>query len=414
MFKNAKIGTKIIFSSLMSFILGIVILVIITSIQVQNQTEKDVENLLIANVNRYSNYMQIDFQETSISLNALSGFLAYEFSKGNFDIERVTDDIGTILNSGGFVTHAFLYIPQPTEFQKNINSKFITPDGKFLAIFDSSVPSDGLKIIQADDFTKDWFESNGAIQKSINEKKMSIGLPRIYEFNQNKIFGTNIATPIYDAQGKVIASIGFILPYETLSGILSEKRLDIYKGNLRFVLNEDGNVAMHINKNLWGKSLYEYIPQLSTELIKGFISSGKEIQFFSDYIGSNGLPAFMAIRKFNIQGTSDNFYMVTTAPRSEVLASLYKLQWIAAIVAIVIILAVSALMFLMIYKIIASRIGIVLDYLHRFFKYINHETSTAPAPLPIKANDELGQMATAINENIRQTKLGFEQDNSAV
>lgn len=62
----------------------------------------------------------------------------------------------------------------------------------------------------------------------------------------------------------------------------------------------------------------------------------------------------------------------------------------------------------------ASRIHHISDTLFSFFKYLNHENKSAPAPLKIVAQDELGQMGLAINENIQRTQKGLEQDAIAV
>ena len=52
--------------------------------------------------------------------------------------------------------------------------------------------------------------------------------------------------------------------------------------------------------------------------------------------------------------------------------------------------------------------------LFEFFKFLNHERQTAPEPLRIIAKDELGEMGSAINENIEKTRIGLAQDAKAV
>ena len=63
---------------------------------------------------------------------------------------------------------------------------------------------------------------------------------------------------------------------------------------------------------------------------------------------------------------------------------------------------------------VAKRIRLILNALTSFFAYLNHERKDAPQPLKIVAQDELGEMGNAINDNIQKTKAGLEQDSKAV
>ncbi|MBT0757349.1 methyl-accepting chemotaxis protein, partial [Campylobacter upsaliensis] len=51
--------------------------------------------------------------------------------------------------------------------------------------------------------------------------------------------------------------------------------------------------------------------------------------------------------------------------------------------------------------------------LNSFFDFINHKTQDI-STISIKTNDEFGQMAAAINDNIKATKEGLDQDKQAV
>ncbi|ELH7553828.1 methyl-accepting chemotaxis protein, partial [Campylobacter upsaliensis] len=51
--------------------------------------------------------------------------------------------------------------------------------------------------------------------------------------------------------------------------------------------------------------------------------------------------------------------------------------------------------------------------LNSFFDFINHKTQDI-STISIKTNDEFGQMANAINDNIKATKEGLDQDKQAV
>ncbi|ELJ6942633.1 methyl-accepting chemotaxis protein [Campylobacter jejuni] len=60
-----------------------------------------------------------------------------------------------------------------------------------------------------------------------------------------------------------------------------------------------------------------------------------------------------------------------------------------------------------------SPLAAIQTGLTSFFDFINHKTKNV-STIEVKSNDEFGQISSAINENILQTKKGLEQDNQAV
>ncbi|WP_104694071.1 HAMP domain-containing protein, partial [Helicobacter equorum] len=80
-------------------------------------------------------------------------------------------------------------------------------------------------------------------------------------------------------------------------------------------------------------------------------------------------------------------------------------------------LILGALGLIVLYFIIKKFIGpvsVIQKFLHDFFKFINHEVSTPPVLRHKFANDELGFMAEAINQNIERTKHSLQQDKEAI
>ena len=76
-----------------------------------------------------------------------------------------------------------------------------------------------------------------------------------------------------------------------------------------------------------------------------------------------------------------------------------------------ILLAVS---YLLIKYSLLSRINGISNLLFDFLKYINYETKTAPKLTKPKAEDEIGMMRLAINQNIHKVQKGLEQDSNAI
>ena len=77
-------------------------------------------------------------------------------------------------------------------------------------------------------------------------------------------------------------------------------------------------------------------------------------------------------------------------------------------------LAIGTVLLFIIVKSYLNPINNIKQGLLAFFSYLNHERKDAPQPLKIVAQDELGEMGNAINDNIQKTKAGLEQDSKAV
>ncbi|EAJ2045975.1 methyl-accepting chemotaxis protein, partial [Campylobacter coli] len=123
--------------------------------------------------------------------------------------------------------------------------------------------------------------------------------------------------------------------------------------------------------------------------------------------------SYASISSFSTLGNSSHWSVIVTAPKKSVLAPLYELQYIIISVAIIALIAILAVVYFFIRKIIGSRIPLMLKSLENFFRFLNHEKIEVQT-IEIKTNDELGKMGKAINENILATKQGLEQDAKAV
>ncbi|MBM0637410.1 methyl-accepting chemotaxis protein, partial [Campylobacter sp. VicNov18] len=88
----------------------------------------------------------------------------------------------------------------------------------------------------------------------------------------------------------------------------------------------------------------------------------------------------------------------------------------AAFVQIISVIITVILSVVLLYFIVSrylSPLGAIQQGLNSFFDFINHKTQNV-STIEIKSKDEFGQISSAINENILQTKKGLEQDNQAV
>ncbi|MEB2804545.1 cache domain-containing protein, partial [Campylobacter upsaliensis] len=159
---------------------------------------------------------------------------------------------------------------------------------------------------------------------------------------------------------------------------------------------------------------------------KVFVSTDKtlldpnyDIKFFADiaknkadfepfeYVTRNGQERFGICVK-----VSDFYTACVGESIDQIKAPVYKIAFIQIV--IVIFTSIASVLFL--YFIVSKYLSPLITIqsgLNSFFDFINHKTQDI-STINIKTNDEFGQMATAINDNIKATKEGLDQDKQAV
>ena len=105
--------------------------------------------------------------------------------------------------------------------------------------------------------------------------------------------------------------------------------------------------------------------------------------------------------------------IVATADKSDYTRAVNK-NLIETIIMASIMIVIGAVGIFFIIRHFTAPINTIKQLLIGFFQYLNHESKTAPKPLVLKSQDELGVMAVAINQNIERTQNGLAQDTRAV
>ncbi|EAI4325936.1 cache domain-containing protein, partial [Campylobacter upsaliensis] len=159
---------------------------------------------------------------------------------------------------------------------------------------------------------------------------------------------------------------------------------------------------------------------------KVFVSTDKtlldpnyDIKFFADIAKNKAdFEPFEYVTKsgqerFGICAKVSDFYTACVGESiDQIKAPVYKIAFIQIV--IVIFTSIASVLFL--YFIVSKYLSPLITIqsgLNSFFDFINHKTQDI-STISIKTNDEFGQMAAAINDNIKATKEGLDQDKQAV
>ena len=132
-----------------------------------------------------------------------------------------------------------------------------------------------------------------------------------------------------------------------------------------------------------------------------------------DYVTFAGDSAFASLQYFTTMRDFASFAVITTAPKSSVLAPLHNLQIVIGIVSLIFVVVAMGLVYFYIKRNLGDRLPVLVNSLVSFFKFINHETKEIHF-VKVRANDEIGLIATMVNQNIERTQSSLKVDQEAI
>ncbi|EOD7252216.1 methyl-accepting chemotaxis protein [Campylobacter coli] len=420
MFRLSSVSSKLLLSVAISIIVAIALIIAIASFQVASYSEKEAKNAILLSSKRYVNYIQGILNEEVTLTKAVATSLNGMFQNNDHvDINLIESLIKNAFDSSHYAVYTFLYLKDTTVLSdmQNVDKKYISPDGKtFSMIFFDQITekSGGITTIS----TPNNFSQLNLIQnieqnvKYGDKDSVFVDSPRKLNYDNNEFLGINFGMPIFNNKGKFIGVIGYTMDLLKISEIILDPKFDFFEGNTRILMNDQGIIAVHENKNGILKTLFDVNKDQSAQLIVEAVKNHKD-EILDNYITSTGDPSYASISSFSTLGNSSHWSVIVTTPKKSVLAPLYKLQYTIISVAIIALIAILTVVYFFIRKIIGSRIPLILKSLENFFRFLNHEKIEIQT-IEIKANDELGKMGKIINENILATKQGLEQDAKAV
>ncbi|EAI1047341.1 methyl-accepting chemotaxis protein [Campylobacter coli] len=420
MFRLSSVSSKLLLSVAISIIVAIALIIAIVSFQVASYSEKEAKNAISLSSKRYVNYIQGILNEEVTLTKAVATSLNGMFQNNDhIDIDLIESLIKNAFDSSHYAVYTFLYLKDTTVLSdmQNVDKKYISPDGKtFSMIFFDQITekSGGITTIS----TPNNFSQLNLIQnieqnvKYGDKDSVFVDSPRKLNYDNNEFLGINFGMPIFNNKGKFIGVIGYTIDLLKISEIILDPKFDFFEGNTRILMNDQGIIAVHENKNGILKTLFDINKDQSAQLIVEAVKNHKD-EILDNYITSTGDLSYASISSFSTLGNSSHWSVIVTTPKKSVLAPLYKLQYTIISVAIIALIAILTVVYFFIRKIIGSRIPLILKSLENFFRFLNHEKIEIQT-IEIKANDELGKMGKIINENILATKQGLEQDAKAV
>ncbi len=252
-------------------------------------------------------------------------------------------------------------------------------------------------------------EENGWIKGPKEANKEFITAPYIYPIAGVDTLMNTVAIPLYK-DGKYAGVIGAEIALDTFGKLA--KSIKVYDHGYAFIVDNYGTVVGHPDKKLISKKVSEI-----TKNDKEYMNALESVKKLKDYTFvkksyTTGLETYNYVKPFKINKADVNWSIFINAPVDEYLSLANFIRNFSIIAAILGILIVGITIFLSV-KQLKSNLTVITDGLKSFFLYLNKESNTTKQ-IDLISNDEFGQMAKNINDNIVKISKSIDEDNHLI
>ncbi len=206
----------------------------------------------------------------------------------------------------------------------------------------------------------------------------------------------SVYKPIINGNNQTIGILFVAYDLRNFYQLISSKLQGIQIGkNGKILILDKTNNTFIVGANGAPKD-YPYLQNLKPKTSIQYTKNGNNYESYVDYNSSLDLYILAEILKADF--TEENNKVSFTI-----------------IFGIVLMLLLSLISSFMIMKFsLLNRINGIADLLFGFLKYLNYETPNPPLLTKPKAEDEIGMMRLAINQNIQNVQQGLDEDKKAV
>ena len=400
-----KLGTKV---SLWVFAIVAVCMIVMGVLVVSNSSsiqERESSKLVYNVSKRVANLVEGHFDEVSAILKVSHQQVENLFDLGSSGQRDMQSLLENVMDSSNWATYGYIYIKDPNFNANIVNPKHRLSNGEFAILVKDTdmMNKGGIVILQADNIIPTFT----GVQNTLTSGKPSVGKARKISLNGDpEQIAATLNYPITNTNGQVVGVIGMLVNFDFMSKDIQSSRLNVFEGDYRALASHDGVIVAHPNQEFIGKTFLDINRDESVQKIHEAIVQNKEGTF--PYMNYQGILSYASVSTFIIE--NDKWVSIVIVPESSIFAPVVELRNTFIVSIAVSLIVIAAIVFFYINRNVITRIDSIANLLFNFFKFLNYETKEPPKLLKIKAHDELGEMAVAINDNIQRTQSGLTQD----
>ncbi len=401
MLKNMKLSVKL---AIVGFIFTGFIVAIVAGIAIyraSSMAEDNANAFMEASSKSNANLVAAEFNRLADSLHAYK--IAMESTLDSniaMPVNIISNMLDDALKESKLAAGIFFYTTDDSIYAKNPNSN----DPRYTNAGDLAIYVNyhgRLERIEDNYKSKDYY-INGLEKPRLSE-------PFSDHIEGNQIVMSSMTFPV-KYKGKTIGIIGADLNIENFF-IDRLKEIKLYKTDTSFLLSNKGIMVANSNPEIRGLPVQQVNPNLAQlfPVINSNQNSYATVTADSKTLNQN---VHFNLAKVNINYINEPWSLATLVPTNEIFTQVASARNGLIIVGIVVAIIGGFFLFFATNMLI-HRIENIRILLSEFFDFLNHKRADARLAV-ITNNDEISQMAKAINDNIIIIKSNLDKDSKAV
>ncbi len=390
-----------------SILIGItlIIVMIIFTVMMTNSIKTSIINDLEKNLqSQAGDYLQTTkIYNDTLEENALLLFQVFEKSflnlrkRGTNKIKINGVETLTLYDGFAMLNKSFGRVDRFKELTGAISAVYVKDENQYTNISSSILDEKGERILV------NKIDPNGKIYKKIENKEKFVGLEKIAGKTYMSIYSPIIKDN--EIIGALYIGYDFTKGLETLKKEL--KKVIIGDTGYIYILDKKGNLILH--KSLEGKNVFNLKDADNKNFIQEILKKKNGVIHYN-YVENNTttkkIAAFTTYDKWD-------WTIVVGSNEDEFLAIAEKVQIMFIIATIILTILLQVVLYVLMNKMVSKPLLNFQNGLLDFFAYLN-QTKSDVSNININSNDEIGNMAKVINENIEATKTNLTKDKNLI
>jgi methyl-accepting chemotaxis protein-2 (aspartate sensor receptor) len=400
-FLKKSVVTKVVFASIVSIVLSMVVLTILivnntvnTIKEINEKTLYEEISLLKENINTFNKVAKSGADRLGDIFVEMIGSLKIDKQQ----IIKVGELSTPAISNKEVLNLNFALVDKFTEMTKGSVATIFVRDGDdFIRISTSLKKENGSRAIG----TK--LDRNHPGYKSVLNGETYLGKAVLF----GKEYMTKYIPIKINDKVEAIAFIGFDIAkdMEELKALISSKKIG--ETGYFYILNtktgeKEGEFILH--PTLAGQSSLSFVDEKGFSFARVMLDK-KDGTLDYTWQGNNKFTVFKSFDEWN-------WLIVGGVNYSEMLKNATSTMYFIIALSVIALLVISLSVFFTL-KLSLKSLFNIKDGLLGFFDYLNRKSSSVKF-LDDKAEDEFGEMAKVINQNIEKTKRLIEEDNSLI
>ena len=405
MLKKLSFSKKLLFAVLsVVFVLSSISTFLVTSkslTSAETSARTEVKKVTFA----YSLKIKQNLEKSIILSKDFASFLTALKAKEVQDKDTIIEVMKNMAKNNSFIVGIFMDFKKDEFFETNINlagKNGHDSDGRFTPYI---VRSEGNVLVDATASLKEEHAWLDGAEKSGKEFIME---PFIYEVNGKEVLMTTISIPVY-MDNKFIGVVGVDIPFNPIQELVAQAKY--FDNGYGFLVSDHGTIIAHPEQEVIGKKIKDVSNDKNDLLVATKIQENAEFEY--DLVSpENNEVTYNYVYPFELGNSNINWGFGVIVPVEEYLNTANEIKWFSIGAGVISFLVIA--LFLIYYtRILGKNLQEISGGLTSFFKYLNKENDKSQE-IKLNTEDEFGQMAKEINQNVQNIQVGLNKDQACV